>query len=410
MTSGLVQPAAEIDFRAGLRPEALAAPSSGIVEVFQYGRGRQGLIPLWVGEGDLPTPPFVIEAINRSLADGETFYGWQCGHPSLREAIAGYMAAHYGSPFETHCEAFAPNRFFATVGGMQALSIAVRLVAGGGDDVLVPTPAWPNFVGVLTTAGARPVEVPIRLQNRADGSRTWSLDLDELKAAVTPQTRALVINSPANPTGWTATAEELRQILSLARLHGLWVIADEIYGRLTYTGARAASFHDVMEADDRVIFIQTLSKNWAMTGLRAGWLEAPASLSETIENLVQYSTSGVPLPIQRGATAALEKGEDFFQAQLARMQASRDLLCADLAGSPRVRFAVPEAAFYLFCSIEGCADTRALAFQLIEEAGVGVAPGSAFGAAGNDYVRICFARDPQTMREAARRLRLWLER
>jgi aspartate/methionine/tyrosine aminotransferase len=389
-----------VDWPAAVHSQMHAVAESGIVEVFNYGRDRQGLIPLWVGEGDLTTPDFIAEAARLSLARGETFYTYQRGIPELRESIARYMTRVYGDA--PGGGAHDPERFFVTVGGMHALQIAMRLVAGPGDEILVPSPAWPNFDGAIALAGARSVHVPM-----ISGER-WSLDIDRLSGAITPATRAIVMNSPGNPTGFTATRDELEAILGLARQRGLWIVADEIYGRIVYRGARAPSFHDVMDPDDRILFLQTLSKNWAMTGWRIGWLEAPVALGPIIENIVQYTTSGVPVFIQRAAIAAIEDGEGFIADQLARMRLSRDILCDGLAETGRVRFAQPEAAFYLFCAVEGQADTRALAKRLVDEAGLGVAPGSAFGAGGESYIRLCFARSPEQIAEATRRFRAWL--
>jgi aspartate/methionine/tyrosine aminotransferase len=390
------------DWLGAVNSQIHAVVESGIVEVFNYGRNRQGLIPLWVGEGDLTTPDFIAQAAKASLAHGETFYTYQRGIPELRETIARYMTRVYGAA--PGGGDHQPERFFVTVGGMHALQIAMRLVAGPGDEIIVPSPAWPNFDGAIALAGARTVNVPM-----LSGER-WSLDIERLAAAVTPATRAIVMNSPGNPTGFTATRDELAAILALARQRGLWIIADEIYGRLVYRGERAPSFHDVMDADDRILFLQTLSKNWAMTGWRIGWLEAPPALGPIIENVIQYTTSGVPVFIQRAAIAAIEGGEAFIADQIGRMRQSRDIVCDGLAASGRVRFARPEAAFYLFCSVDGEADTRALAKRLVDEAGLGVAPGSAFGAGGEGYIRLCFARSPEQIAEATRRFRAWLAR
>ncbi len=390
-----------------LRPEVLAVPSSGIVEVFDAGRGRQGLIPLWVGEGDAPTPDFICAAITKSLAEGETFYTWQCGLPELRQAMAAYMTRAYGTPFADDQGSFGPERFFVTIGGMHALQVATRLVAGLGDEVIVPTPAWPNFLGAFTVAGAQVRQVPMQVQGTGQ-TMLWSLDLEAMARAITPAAKVIVINSPANPTGWVATNDELAAVLDLARRHGLWIIADEIYGRLFYNGPRAPSFHDIITADDKVMFIQTLSKNWAMTGLRIGWLEAPAVLEPEIANLIQYSTSGVPVPIQRAAIVALEHGDEFLLAQARRCAANRDMLCAALTQIGGVDFAPPQGAFYLYARLNGYDDTRALALRLVEEANVGVAPGSAFGPGGEGFVRMCFAPKPGDIAEAARRLTGWL--
>ncbi|HZY23485.1 MAG TPA: aminotransferase class I/II-fold pyridoxal phosphate-dependent enzyme, partial [Beijerinckiaceae bacterium] len=250
-----------------IRAEAEHAPESGIVEVANYARGRDGLIPLYVGEGDLSTPAFICEAATRALAAGETFYTWQRGIPDLRQALARYHERLYRRP----CD---PERFFVTIGGMHALQTAVRMIAGAGDEVVIPTPAWPNFAGALSVVGARAAQVPM-----TSGETGWQLDLDRLDAAVTARTRAIVVNSPANPTGWTAGLDELAAILSIARRRGLWIVADEIYARFAYDPARmiegrAPSFRDVMEPQDRILFVQTFSKNWAMTGWRIGWLEA----------------------------------------------------------------------------------------------------------------------------------------
>ena len=381
-----------------LRPEALAAPDSGIVEVFHHGFGREGLIPLWAGEGDLPTPAFISEVAARSLAAGETFYTKQRGIPELREAIAGYMSRVYG-------KTLSPERFFVTIGGMQAIQIAMRLAAGLGDEVIVPSPAWPNFLGTLAVLGAKTVLVPMQL---VEGR--WRLDLDKLAAAVTPRSRVIVVNSPANPTGWTANADELEAILAIARKHGLWIVADEIYGRFVYgDAARAPSFHDFAEGEERVLYAQTFSKNWAMTGWRVGWLEAPEALGATIENLIQYSTSGVATFVQRAAITAIEQGEPFLAQQIATARRGREIVMEAARRTNRIEMAPPDGAFYAFFRIDGVTDVRKAALDLVDEANVGLAPGTAFGPGGEGYFRLCFARKSEDIEEAMRRIENWLK-
>jgi aspartate/methionine/tyrosine aminotransferase len=378
---------------AELRPEAREAPESGIVEVMNYGRLREGLIPLWVGEGDLPTPAFIREAAARSLAAGETFYTWQRGIPELREALARYHERLYGQPF-------SPERFFVTGSGMQSLQIAVRMIAGPGDELIVPTPAWPNFVAAVSVGGARPVCVPMDY----DQGR-FTLDLAKLEAAITPKTRGMLINSPSNPTGWTATRDEQEALLALSRKHGIWIVADEIYGRFVYDGPeRAASFHDIIAEDDRVLFVQTFSKNWAMTGWRIGWIEAPIAFGQVIENLIQYSTSGSPVFVQRGAVAALDEGEGFVAEQIARAAEGRRIVYEGLKATNRVSLSAPVGAFYQFFSVDGREDSRALALELVDKANVGLAPGLAFGPGGETGLRLCFARKSSDLVEAVARL------
>jgi aspartate/methionine/tyrosine aminotransferase len=375
-----------------IRPNAVAAPPSGIVEIASYARARQDVLPFWVGEGDLPTPDFIADAARKSLAAGETFYTYQEGLPSLREAIAEYLARVYGCAVDK-------ARIFVTSSGMHALQIATALTAGPGDEVIVPTPAWPNFAGALAVAGATAREVPMRF-----GNRGWQLDLDDIARAITPRSKALVVNSPANPTGWTATLDELRVLLALARRNGLWIIADEIYGRFFYEGDRAPSFRDIMAPEDRILFVQTLSKNWAMTGWRIGWLEAPTALGATIANLVQYSSSGTPVFVQRAAEAAIRDGEALIGEQIERARHNRDILVGAFSRVPKFRVAPPPGALYLFFGVEGFSDTRQLAFTLIDEARVGLAPGTAFSSAGEGFLRLCFLRRTADIVEATDRL------
>ncbi|MDR6954456.1 aspartate/methionine/tyrosine aminotransferase [Ancylobacter sp. 3268] len=390
-----------------VRPQALAVPGSGIVEVMNYGRTRPGMIPLWAGEGDLPTPAFIAEAATRSLAAGETFYTWQRGIPELRAAIAKYMAGLYGIPED-------PERFFVTGSGMQAIQLCLALTMGADEEIIIPSPAWPNAAAAAQVLGARPVFVPFAF----DVAHGFSLDLDRLEDAVTPRTRVIFINSPANPTGFVAPVETLRGVLDIARRHGLWIVADEIYGRFYYEAGEgggdgrhvAPSFHDVMEPDDRILFVQTFSKNWAMTGWRLGWIEANPELGDVIANLIQYSTSGVAPFMQRAGIAALERGESFVAHQIERARRGRDIVADGLLTTNRVRLARPPGAFYAFFGVEGETDMRALALKLVDEANIGLAPGTAFGPGGENFIRLCFARGEAQLTEATNRLATWLTR
>jgi aspartate/methionine/tyrosine aminotransferase len=240
------------------------------------------------------------------------------------------------------------------------------------------------------------------------GNAGWTLDLDRLFDAVTDRTRAIFVNSPSNPTGWTATRGELETIRQFAAKRGLWIIADEVYGRFFYKGDRAASFYDIADLDERILYVNTFSKNYAMTGWRIGWLSAPVELGQTIENLIQYSTSGVAAFMQRAATVALNEGDDFLEMQIARAREGRRICCSTLAATGRVRLAEPDGAFYLFFAIDGETDSRALSLRLVDEANVGVAPGTAFGD-DTGFMRICFARSAGQLEEAAGRLASWLE-
>ncbi|AYG65163.1 MULTISPECIES: pyridoxal phosphate-dependent aminotransferase [unclassified Rhizobium] len=375
-----------------LSPRALAAPESGIVEVVNYARGREGLLPLWVGEGDLPTPDFINRAAMASLNAGETFYTWQRGIPELRQALADYYGRHFGTSL--------PMEHFYVVGsGMQAIQLSVQAITSPGDEMIYLSPAWPNIAAALEIAGARSVAVPLQFEHGK-----WSLDLGRLEAAITPKTKGLFINTPSNPTGWTATHQDLRDILALARKHDLWIMADEIYALYYYAGGRAPSFLDIKEADDKILFVNSFSKNWSMTGWRVGWIVAPAELGQVIENLVQYSTSGVAQFMQKGAVAALNEGDDFVRSNIAKATRSRDILCDALIATNRVQTLKPDGALYSFLKIDGVTDSRKTAIDIVDKTGVGLAPGTAFGKGGELFMRACFLRDPVQVADAGERL------
>jgi aspartate/methionine/tyrosine aminotransferase len=380
-----------------LRAEARAAPESGIVAVVNYGRLREGMIPLWAGEGDLPTPAFISDAAARGLAAGETFYTWQRGIPDLRQALARYYARHFG-------QTFPEEQFIVTGSGMHAIQLALAALAGAGDEVIYLSPAWPNFDAAAAISGAIPV--PVTLDHSGNG---WSCDVEKIAASITPRTKALFINTPSNPTGWTADQETLRAILDLARANGLWIIADEIYSLFHYGPGRAPSFLDIATPEDRILFVNSFSKNWAMTGWRVGWIKTHPSLQQVFENLIQYSNSGVAQFMQRGAVAALDEGDGFIAEQVERARKARDLVCDILGATGRARFTVPQGAFYLFFTVDGIADSRSAAFDIVDKANVGLAPGTAFGPGGEAFLRLCFHRRLDQIEEAAHRLARWME-
>ncbi|MDQ0318894.1 aspartate/methionine/tyrosine aminotransferase [Pararhizobium capsulatum DSM 1112] len=377
---------------ASLSPRSLAAPESGIVEVVNYARGREGLIPLWVGEGDLPTPSFISEAAQASLTAGETFYTWQRGVPPLREALSRYYQRYFDKNLPM-------DNFYVTGSGMQAIKLAIEAVTSPGDEMVYLSPAWPNFAASAALSGVRPVSAPLEFT----GGK-WQVSLERIATAITPKTRALFVNTPSNPTGWTATREDLAAIMALARRHGLWIVADEIYALYSYEGERAPSFLDVMEDDDRILFVNSFSKNWLMTGWRAGWIVAPAEIGQVLENLIQYSTSGVAQFIQAGAIVALDKGDALIAENVAKATHSRDILCDALIATNRVETLKPDGAIYAFLKIDGVTDARRACLDIVDKTGVGLAPGTAFGDGGSLFMRACFLRDPVQISTAAERL------
>lgn len=351
-----------------------------ISEVAMTVFGDPDVVPMWFGESDIVTPEFVREAAARGLQAGETFYTWQRGIPELRAALSAYTSRLYG----IDCPA---DRISVTTGGMQAILLSCQLLLDPGDNVVIVSPIWPNITSAARLVRAEPRYAA--LDRRPDGG--WSLDLQKLFDKVDARTRAIFVNSPGNPTGWTMSTDEQRALLDFARKRGIWIMADEVYARLIYTRPVAPSFLELAGPDDPVLVLNSFSKPWAMTGWRLGWLTHPAGLGDQFAKLVQINTSGAPGFLQRGGIAALEKGDAFVDEMVARCRAGGELVFQRLSALPRVRIARPEAAFYAFFSVDGVTDTMAFCKKLAKEYKVGLAPGEAFGPGGQGNIRLCFA-------------------
>lgn len=388
------------DLISKLTTPAQNEPDSGIVQVAMYGLARPGIIPFWSGEGNLPTPEAFCRPAMESLLKGETFYTWQRGIPDLRDALARYHTRHFG-------RAFSSENFCVTGGGMQAIQNAIQMIAGDGDEIIIPTPAWPNYAGPLRFQGSQPVEVQMQFANGK-----WSLDFDRLFDAITPRTKAICLNSPSNPLGWTASKDDLVAVRDVCRKHGIWILADEVYSRFYFgadNAARAPSFLDVCDTEEQLILCNTFSKNWAMTGWRMGWIQAPKALGDVIERFIQYNTSGSPVFLQRGCAAALDHGDDFVTEQVATARRNRDDVVDRLKKHGQLNFAVPDGAFYMFFALDGMTDSLATAKQIVDEANVGFAPGGTFGPGGEGHLRMCYLKDAAKLQQGLDRFDSWLD-
>jgi aspartate/methionine/tyrosine aminotransferase len=389
LTSAAHAPDARDAVRA-LRP-------SQIREVANAGLGVPDVLPFWFGESDRVTPPFIRDAASRALADGATFYTHNLGIAPLREALGRYVSGLHGATSAEHIA--------VTSAGVNALMLASQLVVGAGDRVVAVTPLWPNLVEIPKILGASVETVSLTY-----GDDGWTLDLDRLLAALTPSTRMLMVNSPNNPTGWTMTREQQRAVLAHCRRHGIWIVADEVYERLYYGehGRVAPSFLDLAGRDERVIAVNSFSKAWLMTGWRLGWLVAPTRLMDDLGKLVEYNTSCAPSFVQQAGIVAVEEGEAFTRSLVDDLRASRDHLVRALQTIEGVDVRVPDGAMYLFFSLPGAARSLDLCKRLVREARLGVAPGSAFGAEGEGFVRWCYACDPARLDTGVERLRAFL--
>ena len=283
---------------------------------------------------------------------------------------------------------------------MQAILLSCQLLLDPGDNIVIVSPIWPNITSATRLVRGEPKYVA--LDRKPDGG--WSLDVQKVFDAVDDRTRAIFVNSPGNPTGWTMTSDEQRALLDFARKRGIWIMADEVYARLIYTRAVAPSFLEHAGPDDPLIVLNSFSKPWAMTGWRIGWLTHPAALGDQLAKLVQINTSGVPAFLQRGAVAAMEKGDDFVDQMVERCRAGGELVFQRLSANPRVTIARPEAAFYNFFSVDGVDDTMAFCKKLAKEYKVGLAPGEAFAAGGQGNIRLCFASGAERLSKGLDRI------
>ena len=372
---------------------------SKIREVANAGMGRSDVLAFWFGESDEVTPDFIRQAAMASLQRGETFYSHNLGLPELRDSIAAYIGALH-PPIDA-------QRLAVTSGGVNALMLALQALVDAGDEVLAVTPVWPNLTAQPVILGAR-----LKTVSLAPVRGAWELDLDRLLDAVTPTTRVLVINAPNNPTGWTLSREQQRAILDHCRRTGTWILADEVYERLYFEPTPnhcAPSFLDLADPDDRVVVVHSFSKSFLMTGWRLGWLVMPPSMTQHMGKLIEFNTSCASVFVQRAGIAALQRHSEVTTAVVAHLQSCRDTLLPLLGAIPGLSVASPRGGMYAFFKLEGHADSLLTAKRLVQEAGLGLAPGNAFGAQAQGWLRWCFAsRSPQRLVQGVDRLRAWL--
>ncbi|RZL53479.1 MAG: pyridoxal phosphate-dependent aminotransferase [Variovorax sp.] len=374
--------------------------ASKIREVANAGLGRDDVLAFWFGESDEVTPDVVREAAVESIQRGETFYSHNLGLPELRAAVARYTSALH--------PAVDASRIAITSGGVNALMLAVQALVDAGDEVVAITPVWPNLVAQPAIMGARVRCVPLK---PVDG--VWTLDVDALRAAITPKTRLLIVNAPNNPTGWTLARTEQQAILDHCRMTGTWILADEVYERLYYEptpNGCAPSFLDIAAPEDRLVVVHSFSKSFLMTGWRLGWLVMPASLVEGMGKLIEFNTSCASVFTQRAGLAALAHTQDITPRVVAHLKACRDVLVPALAAVPGVQVAAARGGMYAFFRIDGFTDSLDVAKRLVVEAGIGLAPGNAFGPEAQGWLRWCFAsKDPQRLVDGVERLKRWLQ-
>ncbi len=375
-----------------IRPGIEALEDSPILDIFREGFRVPGIIPMWAGEPDVPTPHFICEAASRAMFEGRTFYSDNRGTPALRRALIDYHRRLYGIDIPD-------DRIAFTYSGMNAVMQVAQATVEPGDNAVAVTPSWPNVMRAMQINGAAVREVPL-----VHGNDGWRLALDDVFAACDARTRVIYLASPGNPTGWMIDRDEAETLLSFCRARRIAILSDEVYHRIVYDVPRAFSFLEIARPDDPVFVVNSFSKSWAMTGWRMGWLVYPEGCTAAFEKLIQFNTSGGLEFMQAGGIAALEHGEEFVASFVARCRAGRDVVAARLAAMPRVRAIPAQGAFYAMFEVDGMSDTMAFCRRAVREARIGMAPGTSFGAGAEKLVRLCYAKSPELLHEAMDRL------
>ncbi len=366
--------------------------SSLIRDVAEKGMQMQDILPLWFGEGQWPTSQIAIEAAQNALLAGDHFYQPNNGKPRLRSALARYMNGLYGTNKTT-------QNITVTASGMQGLALTALALIDSGDHVVCIDPVWPNLGESFKIAGG---QIDSTTLFARDGR--WHLDMEELLTKLTHKTKALLINSPNNPTGWVCSAEEQKTILDHCRKQGIWIVADDVYARLYQHGSLAPGFQHLANADDLLISINSFSKAWSMTGWRLGWITAPATLEKTFAHLTEFNIACPAGFIQEAGLAMIEQGEAEVSLLQHKLSKALTLTRTRLKHFEDISFIEPDGAFYCFFSVRGLTDSLAFAHALLEKTKVGLAPGLAFGPAGGGYLRLCYAQDEQILNKAFDRL------
>ena len=383
----------------GFRDDIEVLRQNGITQVALPRLGDPDIIPLWFGEGDLVTPQPMRDAAIQALKEGDTFYAHTRGTNRLRHGIRTYLNNLYDLDI---------NFEQITVPGsaMLCIHMASQLTLCPGAHGLIVSPHWPNIDACFKVTGA---EVSyIRQRETAKG---WQLSAEEIIEATRPNTRAIFLNTPCNPTGWIMEQEEMARLLAHCRSQDTVIISDEVYHRTVFDGTdHAPSFLSVAEDGDPLLVVNGFSKAWAMTGWRIGWIVAPSRLAETFAVLAECFNTGATVFAQPGALAALEQGEEALGEMHRQYRDNRQMMMEMLGGNPSLRIHQPEGAFYGFIRVKGLSSSLKFVKTLLEEEDVGTAPGFTFGPGNESYFRICFAMSTERLEEGLRRIVRFTER
>jgi aspartate aminotransferase len=381
-----------------LRAEITAVVESPLVKIATVAESMPGSIKLCYGESDMPTPEFICRAAYEAALAGHTFYTHTAGSPEFRDAIANKV-------FELQHVTYRRSEVMGTVGGTMAINIAIRALVGRGDNAVIVSPAYAIYANSVIMSGGEPRLVPL-----ARSGQCFSLDLDRVERAIDAGTRLLVVNSPSNPTGWMMTEAEQRALAEIAERRDVVILSDEVYERLAFDTPIAPSLARVIENHDRLVVVNSFSKTYNMTGWRLGWAQSSEAVIRQLYKAAEFITSNPSALVQQAGIVALRDGEDYVRDLRGHYTQRRAQVTDVLQSLPGVTLPEPKGAFYAFPQIDGLKDSTAFTAELLQETGVALAPGVAFGESGEGYVRLCFAASEATLTNALARMKSFWER
>jgi len=357
----------------------------------QLEKEGRNIVHLEIGEPDFDTPKFICDAAVDALRSGYTHYGPSAGLPEVRAGIAEYISRTRGMEFDA-------ENVVVTPGAKPIIFFSLMACVNEGDEVIFPDPAFPIYESMVNFLGAKPVPLRLREEN------AFGVDVEELASLITDKTRFLILNSPANPTGGTIGKKDLEAIADLVRDRDLFVLSDEIYSRILYDGEHH-SISTFPGMKDKTIILDGHSKTYAMTGWRLGYGVMNRELSAHVTRLMTNSNSCTNLFVQRAGLAALEGPQDEVTAMVAEFRRRRDVIVDGLNAIPGFSCLRPEGAFYAFPNVKALPiSSRELARDLLDEAGVAALSGTAFGAAGDGYLRFSYANSVENIETALSRI------
>lgn len=371
-------------------------PRSVIREMFAMQAGMENVVSFALGEPDFTAPQHVIDATVASFQRGETHYTPNAGIPALREAVA--------KSYQERGLDYSPNEIIIGAGAISVLCLACTAILDIGDEVLLPDPGWANYKGLMMQVGAVPVPVKVKEENG------FMYDIDDLRAAITPKTKMLLLNSPSNPTGGVASAENLKAIAELVKEKDLYVLTDEIYRELLWDDEPYTSIASFPGMKERTVVVDGFSKKYAMTGFRLAWGAAPEEVIVTMTKLLENVLSSVNEGVQWGGVAALTGSQEPVEEMKKQYRRRREIIVEGLNSIKNVSCMSPKGAFYAFANISRTGlKSRDFAIRLLQEKHVVVVPGTGFGEGGEGFVRLSYATSEENIVEGLKRIKEFVE-